>query len=114
MAKITPFKAIRYRPGAIENLVDVLAPPYDVISPEEQKELYERHSHNVVRLILGEQSPDDTDDDNRYTRSAAFLEQWLEDGALERMDKPALYLYAQEYDLGGGGSTGPASSAASS
>lgn len=101
MAKVTPFTAIRYRPGAIENLVDVLAPPYDVISPEEQKELYERHSRNVVRLILGEQSPDDTDDDNRYTRSAAFLEQWLGDGTLERVDKPALYLYAQEYDLGG-------------
>ena len=46
-----PFRAWRYNETQI-NVSNVIAPPYDVISPEKQKSLCERSPYNVVRLIL--------------------------------------------------------------
>ncbi len=98
MADIAPFCGIRYSLGKVHHLRNVVAPPYDVISPEEQDALYERHPANVVRLILGKQLPADDAADNRYTRAAAFLGEWLEQGVLIREKEPALYLYRMEYE----------------
>jgi len=101
MAEIRPFAGVMYNQLAIPSLQDVLAPPYDVISPELQEALYERSGYNVVRLILGKQFPDDTKTDNRYTRGAKYLANWLGDGALTHVDTPSIYLYAQEYEIHG-------------
>ncbi len=56
MADVLPFKGIVYNLDSISNIADVVAPPYDVISTEKQRELHERHSQNVIRLILGQAS----------------------------------------------------------
>ncbi len=101
MPRVNPFKGTRYNVTKAGNIADLLAPPYDVISPAEQNELYNQSDYNVVRLILGEINDDDTDEDNRYTRSAETLRNWLDTGVLERDDKEALYLYAQDFDIGG-------------
>jgi len=101
MAKVEPFNGIRYSDGAAENVLDLLAPPYDVINAEQQQALYDRSPHNCVRLILGKINDDDTDENNRYSRSAATLAEWLESGVLRRDEKPALYLYAQDFDVEG-------------
>lgn len=101
MAKIEPFRGIRYNLRAVSDLREVLAPPYDVISPEYQDELYSRHNKNVVRLILNKIKDTDTETDNRYTRSASHMADWMSDGTLRRDDDPALYLYAQDYEVGG-------------
>ncbi len=101
MAKVNPFKGVRYNQRAIPDLIEALAPPYDVISPEMQEELYELHDKNVVRLILGKMHETDTDSNNRYTRAAKYLDGWLETGDLVREEKPAIYLYAQDYELKG-------------
>ena len=71
MAKIVPFRGVRYNLARLENPAAVMAPPYDVISPALQDELYHRNPFNVVRLILAKTSPQDTDTDNRYSRAAA-------------------------------------------
>ena len=73
MAFILPFRGISYNPQKINDLSKVVAPPYDVISPQEQEALYQRHPQNVVRLILNKETPPDHPRDNRYTRSAALL-----------------------------------------
>ena len=101
MARVNPFGGVRYNPKAISNIGDVLAPPYDVISSSQQQELYDRHDRNIVRLILGYQREGDSEDDNRYTRSAEFLKIWMADATLSRDDKPAFYLYAQDYEVDG-------------
>ncbi len=36
MAEIIPFKGILYNTDKIKNLADIIAPPFDVISEEEQ------------------------------------------------------------------------------
>lgn len=97
MAKIVPFRGLRYSTKRIADLAQVTAPPYDVISPALQEELHQRHEHNIVRLLLGRISPEDTDEDNRYTRAAALLRQWRLDGVLCRDPEPSIYLYDQEY-----------------
>ncbi len=102
MAKIVPFRGLRYNPEKIADFNAVMAPPYDVISPEMQEALYQRDPYNVVRLILGKTSDSDTDQDNRYTRSASDFQTWLDQAILLRDVEPSIYLYDQEYPLEGG------------
>lgn len=97
MAKIVPFRGLRYDLARIADPARVMAPPYDVISPALQEDLYRRDPFNVVRLILGKTSPADTEHDNRYTRAAAEFRLWTEQGVLKRDPDPSIYLYDQTY-----------------
>jgi uncharacterized protein (DUF1015 family) len=54
MAVIAPFRGLRYNPELVKDLSLVVAPPYDVISPESQRAYHARHDQNVIRLIWGE------------------------------------------------------------
>ena len=101
MEKVVPFRGIRYNQNAITQIGKVLAPPYDVISPAQQKALYDSDEHNVVRLILGYEYGTDTETDNRYTRSSEVLNKWLSGNVLSREALPAIYLYAQDYEMEG-------------
>lgn len=101
MAKIAPFRAVRYNLEKIQDPAHVTAPPYDVISPQLQEELYRRSPFNLVRLILGKIEDSDDETDNRYTRAAGFFQQWLEDGILSRDAQSSIYLYDEEYQVEG-------------
>lgn len=101
MPNIQPFAAYRYNPAKVGALSDVVAPPYDVISPEFQDELYAKHPNNVVRLILNKMNETDDEANNRYTRSAKTLKDWKTDGVLFRETEPAIYVYHQLYTVGG-------------
>ena len=96
MATVRPFQGILYDPQRVE-LSRVLAPPYDVISPVDQRRYYQQDPHNVVRLIAGEVRPSDTPEDNKYTRAAGFFKRWLADGLLRREASPCLYIYLHEF-----------------
>ncbi len=85
----------------VGDLSDVTAPPYDVIDPEQQKELYERHPCNVVRLILNRDEPGDKDAEARYQRAADFLRHWQHEGVLTQEREEALYVYHQLFDWEG-------------
>lgn len=97
MAQIVPFKGILYNPEKINDFSDVVAPPYDVISPLQQDQLYQRHPNNVIRLILGKIEKNDTAQNNRYTRAAEFLKTWLKEKILVRDQHPAFYLSSVEF-----------------
>ncbi|HNV85819.1 MAG TPA: DUF1015 domain-containing protein [Candidatus Omnitrophota bacterium] len=94
MATIQPFQALRFNTSKVA-LEDVMAPPYDVISPSEQDALYARSDYNTVRLILGRQNDSDHASDNRYTRAKTSLSDWIQKGVLSKDDRPAFYLYEQ-------------------
>lgn len=102
MAEVRPFQGIRYRLERPEQATEVIAPPYDVISPAQQQALYERHPHNIIRLELPQDEPGDDDARNRYTRAADLYRQWREQGALLQDDEPCLYVYGQRYEVEGG------------
>jgi uncharacterized protein (DUF1015 family) len=52
VAVVKPFSALRYDEGKAGPLESLVAPPYDVISPEERKEYLGRSPYNVVHLTL--------------------------------------------------------------
>jgi uncharacterized protein (DUF1015 family) len=101
VAEILPFRGVRYNQGLAGELASVICPPYDIITPQLQQELYHRSAYNFVRLEFGRESPQDTSADNRYTRSAATLEQWLMQGVLAQDQKPAIYLHDHYFNYGG-------------
>ncbi|MEM9586263.1 MAG: DUF1015 domain-containing protein [Planctomycetota bacterium] len=100
MPQITPFAAVRYNLDHVRSLSDVIAPPYDVIDPQLQDQLYKQHPANVVRIILNRTEPGDHEDE-KYQRAADFLTQWLQQGVLQRDDRPALYVYHQTFQVDG-------------
>lgn len=101
MAEVQPFRGWRYDLAQVGSLSDVTAPPYDVIGPEQQKELYQQHPCNVVRLILNREEPGDASTDARYKRAADFLRHWQSEGILTREGDDAFYVYHQEFDWEG-------------
>ena len=101
MPNIQPFQGLRYNLAQVGSLSDVVAPPYDVISPEMQDALYAKHPNNVVRLILNKQNPTDDERDNRYTRSARTLKEWKESGVLVKEPNPSIYVYHQVFEAQG-------------
>jgi len=101
MPSIKPFKAIIYNRKKVGRIDKVFAPPYDVISPAMQDDLYKKHENNVVRLILSKIKSADSDSDNRYTRAAASFTDWLNSGVLVPDDKEAIYIYSQGYKYDG-------------
>ena len=101
MNDIRPFRGITPNESVVGPLANVLCPPYDVISPAEQAALYERSPYNMVRLELGVEKPGDGSFDNRYTRAATTLEEWMAQGALLQEKSPSLYIYDQEFSVDG-------------
>src|SRR5574337_696718 len=100
MATIAPFRGVVYDQAKAGKISDLVCPPYDIISRGEQQELYRKSPHNVVRLEFGLESPGDTETDNRYSRAAGFLDEWLRSGMLRKSGMPALYIYEMEYSAG--------------
>ncbi len=100
MAKVVPFRGLRYNTDKFKDLDMVTAPPYDIISPEDQQELYNKDEYNVIRLDYGMDFESDDDENNKYTRSAAYLEKWIEEQVLVFEDQPAFYIYEQIFRLG--------------
>ena len=101
MAEVIPFRAVCYNgkgvPGA-----DVVAPPYDIITPVMRKALYEKSPYNIVRIDAGAEMDGDNEAVNKYTRAKEHLEAWLREGVLVRTEKPSFYAYAMDYEAGGG------------
>ncbi len=92
MVEIKPFRGWRYNPERVR-LEDVLAPPYDVVTPEEQKLYLQKSPYNVFHLELGEIFSSDTPEENRYTRARKHWETWRQEGILLKERYPAIYLY---------------------
>jgi uncharacterized protein (DUF1015 family) len=94
--QIRPFRALRYATDAVADIGDVVAPPYDVIGPEEHARLLARHPNNVVRLDLPTIEPGE-EPDARYRRAARTLAAWRSDGTLHKDPRSAIYVYEQTY-----------------
>ena len=101
MPEIQAFRGLRYDLGHVGSLSDVIAPPYDVIGPQLQDELYKKHPANVVRLILNRDEPGDDDANNRYSRAAGFLKNWRSEGVLFLEPQASVYVYHQSFASGG-------------
>lgn len=94
MVRIASFHGLLYNQKKIPDLSEVIAPPYDIITPEEQERLYRRSPHNIVRLIL-----------NRgldcYDSARRLFERWQAEGILVRDESPAIYFLRHRFGLEG-------------
>ena len=97
MAEVQPLRALRYEPNVAGPLDRLVAPPYDVIDPQQRAVLAARSPHNVVHVDLPEDGGDP------YAHAAEILAGWREEGALVRDDQPALWALRQDYRPAGGG-----------
>lgn len=86
MAEVKPFRAVRYGEpaGPLETLV---APPYDVISPDQREQFRARSAHNVVHLTL----PDDEAEAGR------LWSEWRAEGVLAEDPEQAFWWLSQDY-----------------
>jgi uncharacterized protein (DUF1015 family) len=98
MARIYPFRALRYDPARV-NMEDVVTQPYDKISPAMQERYYQASPYNMIRVILGKHLPGDTEKENVYTRAAETLRAWRKEHILAEESEPALYGYSQTYTV---------------
>jgi uncharacterized protein (DUF1015 family) len=87
MAVVKPFRAERYDESKAGLLEQLVAPPYDVISPEQRLDLLARSPYNVVHLTL----PDNEEEAGRA------IAEWRSSGVLARDDRPAYWLLSQDY-----------------
>ncbi len=93
MAEIHPFRGVRYNRSKVGDLSALICPPYDIITPQMEEELYRRSEYNFIRIEHGHQLPQDSAADNKYIRAATTLEQWLKQGVLITDETPAIYLH---------------------
>ncbi len=83
MADVAPFRAVRYaRPSE-----SVVAPPYDVISPDERARLLAKDPHNIVHLTLAESEE----------AAGEHYREWLRDGVLVLDAAAAAWVVVQDY-----------------
>ncbi len=101
MAEIQPFRGVHYNREAVGDISGVICPPYDIISPQMDEELHNRSPYNFIRIEYNRLQPDDSDTNNRYTRSAATFKQWLEQKVLVTDDVPTIYVHDQFFNLDG-------------
>ena len=101
MAKVTPFRGWRYNPAAVDDMAAVLCPPYDLITPQIQQALMDRHPLNIIHLEAGEGLDWSADPGGRYAETSARFEQWLGDGVLQQEEAPSYYLLRHGFSLNG-------------
>ena len=103
--KILPFRGYRYNPEIIARLDDVISPPYDQFKEGLDGLLFARHPHNMAHLIVNKETAADTETNNRYTRSRALLDSWLQQRVFVQDPEPSLYPYFQTYETDGSSKT---------
>lgn len=92
MPRFEPFAGVRYDLDRV-HLDDVVAPPYDVIGPEDQTALESRSPFNVVHIDLAREE----DGRDRYTTAGCRFDEWLAAGILRTDQEPGFYAYRMGY-----------------
>ncbi len=99
MADVLPFRGLRYNQTLVKDISRVICPPYDIIPPALHEELHNRDEHNFIRIEDARSQPQDNQNDNKYTRAAAVLQQWLKEGVLQSEKQPAIYIDDHHFTL---------------
>jgi len=100
MAEIIPFKGVLYNPVRVDSS-SVVAPPYDIVTPESKEVLYKRSPYNIIRIDFGKDTGGDNEKKNRYTRASRFFNEWLKKGILTNDNKASFYCYQISYIING-------------
>jgi uncharacterized protein (DUF1015 family) len=88
VARVKPFRAVRYDERKAGPLGSLLALPYDVIGPEQREQYLAVSPYNVVRLIL----PD------KAAEAAELFDGWRREGILTDESEDAVWWLRQDYE----------------
>src|SRR5712671_4873046 len=101
MAQVYPFRAFRYNPARAP-FDRVLTQPYDKISAAMQEKYYAADPHNLITIEKGRVFPNDSAQNNVYTRAASALQDWIRNQIVVQDSADSFYAYTQEYTVPGG------------
>ncbi|MCB2182125.1 MAG: DUF1015 domain-containing protein [Desulfobulbaceae bacterium] len=101
MAKIAPFRGLRYNLKKINRMEDVVTPPYDVIDEKAQAALMSKNPYNMIQLDLTKQAGDQPSTE-RYESAKKIFGLWQDEEILIRDQDLSIYLYQTEYTLANG------------
>jgi uncharacterized protein (DUF1015 family) len=100
MTEVIPFRGIYYNNEKVSG-DEVIAPPYDVITPAMLESLYSKSLYNAVRVDFGMKLPGDDEKEKRYARAAGMLEKWQQEGVILKSERPCFYANRIEYEAVG-------------
>ncbi len=92
MAKIRPFRGLRYALEAGASATPVMAPPYDVVDAQGRAALIAKSEHNCMRFILP-----DGEGDEKYARGASAF-RGIAAEAMTRDATAGIYVYHQTFE----------------
>lgn len=90
MAEVMGFKGLRFNTEKAGKIEELVCPPYDIISEEQRLQYIEKNQNNIIRLELPK-------GENPYQNAKELLDSWLSSGVLKKEDKPAIYIYEEEF-----------------
>ena len=99
MSVIKPFQGLVYNPKKIADMNQVVCPPYDVISPEQELLFKKRSPNNFIHVMLAKADAKSGDDDSRYEAAGTTLEKWLKEEVVVQDKRPCIYFTKQEYKI---------------
>ncbi len=91
MATVKPFRGMKYNTEKAGEISTLCCPPYDIISEKQRKDFIAKNKYNVIRLELPKEGGD------VYQTAAQTLDMWRRNGVLIYEDKPAIYIYEEEF-----------------
>jgi uncharacterized protein (DUF1015 family) len=94
---VKPFSGIRYNPDLVGDLSPLLCPPYDIISLEEQRQLYRKSPYNMIRLEHPLPGDGDVDEMVRYRTAAQTYREWRDSRILVPEGTPAMYVHDHSF-----------------
>ena len=98
MARIFPIKGIMYNSELDNDLGKFLCPPFDVVDDNDKNKLYGISEFNVIRLENGKSFISDHNDENKYTRSSKFLDEWLSKSILVKDNEESLFILEEIFE----------------
>jgi uncharacterized protein (DUF1015 family) len=87
-----PFHSYRFSPDA-GTLAELTAPPYDVLSAADVEHYRSLHPTNIVHVDV----PREVDGPDRYSKAAATLERWIDEGVVIRDTEPSFTVYRMSF-----------------
>ena len=93
MVNILPFRGLRFNQLKIKDISRVIAPPYDIISPQQKQVLVQSDPFNIVNLTL----PEGTGSRDKYENAKHLLSEWINSGILEFDSSPCLYIFEENF-----------------
>ncbi|MBU1121624.1 MAG: DUF1015 domain-containing protein [Candidatus Omnitrophota bacterium] len=90
---IKPFCGTHYNPEKIDDMSEVICPPYDVIDSKQLESLRQKSAYNFSHILLAT--------NGNYKELGEKFQKWIDDKILIDDNDPSLYLYEQKFQCQG-------------